>query len=226
MSVEALDAIWEISDWMLLVPATRDRETSHALKRTVDMRRSGGIYHGWYLIYAGAFISMVSMGSMQAFGVFVIPMSETFDWSRSTISVAIALASLIGGSSQPIMGRIFLPPTYADARTTLEEAIGNSVRSRRTVAATYTIAALDEVVGVDTTGSALTVTLLAVNSNWDGKMYWIHDIGGNAGTNNITIATADSANINGSSTKLLAINYEAVTLITDGTNWFALGDND
>ena len=71
------------------------------------MQRSGGIYHGWYLIYAGAFISMLSMGSMQAFGVFVIPMSETFDWSRSTISIAIAMASLIGGSSQPIMGRIF-----------------------------------------------------------------------------------------------------------------------
>ena len=122
------------------------------------------------------------------------------------------------------MGRIFLPPTYADARVTLEEAIGNSVRSRRTVAATYTIAALDEVVGVDTTSSALTVTLLAVNSNWDGKMYWIHDIGGNAGTNNITIATADSANINGSGTLVMAVNYDAVSLITDGTNWFALGD--
>ena len=124
------------------------------------------------------------------------------------------------------MGRIFLPPTYADARTTLEEAIGNSVRSRRTVTTTYTALPLDEVIGGDATSAAFTITLPAVNSNWDGKVYWIHDIGGNAGTNNITIATADSANINGSSTKLLAINYEAVTLITDGTNWFALGDND
>lgn len=71
------------------------------------MQKSGGIFHGWYLIATGAFVAMVAMGSQQAFGVFVLPMSEEFNWSRSTISIAIAMGSLIGGSSQPIMGRIF-----------------------------------------------------------------------------------------------------------------------
>lgn len=50
---------------------------------------------------------MVTMGSQTSFGVFVLPMSEEFQWSRSTISIAIAMASLVGGISQPVMGRIF-----------------------------------------------------------------------------------------------------------------------
>ena len=124
------------------------------------------------------------------------------------------------------MGRIFLPQTYEEARTVLEESIGNSVASRRSVTAAYTAAPLDEVIGVDTSsGDPITVTLPAVNSNWDGKVYWIHDIGGTANTDNITIATADSANINGSSTHVMNVNFEAVILITDGTNWFVLGNH-
>ena len=69
--------------------------------------RSPGIFHGWFLIATGSFVAMVAMGSNMAFGVFVIPMSDEFQWSRSTISIAIAMGSLIGGVSQPFMGRIF-----------------------------------------------------------------------------------------------------------------------
>lgn len=47
------------------------------------------------------------MGAIGGFGVFILPMSDEFGWSRSTISVAVAVSSLIGGVSQPIIGRIF-----------------------------------------------------------------------------------------------------------------------
>lgn len=50
---------------------------------------------------------MVGAGTLSGFGVFVIPMSTEFDWSRSSISLAAASAALIGGCSQPFMGRIF-----------------------------------------------------------------------------------------------------------------------
>lgn len=69
--------------------------------------KSGPIFHGWFVIAAGAFIAMATIGSQTSFGVFVIPMSEEFQWSRSTISIAIAMASLVGGIAQPVMGRIF-----------------------------------------------------------------------------------------------------------------------
>jgi MFS family permease len=47
------------------------------------------------------------VGGRSAFGVFVVPMSEKFSWSRSTISLAAALGFLVNGLSQPFVGRLF-----------------------------------------------------------------------------------------------------------------------
>ncbi|MDP6452336.1 MAG: MFS transporter [SAR202 cluster bacterium] len=68
---------------------------------------SPGIFYGWYIVATGGFLSLLAMGSVSGFGVFVIPMSEEFGWNRGTISIAAAVASLAGGLSQPVMGRIF-----------------------------------------------------------------------------------------------------------------------
>ncbi|MCH9040174.1 MAG: MFS transporter, partial [Chloroflexi bacterium] len=69
--------------------------------------QSGGIFHGWFIVSTGAFVTMLAMGAIGGFGVFVLPMSEEFNWSRSTISFAVAISSLIGGVAQPVIGRIF-----------------------------------------------------------------------------------------------------------------------
>ncbi len=66
-----------------------------------------GIYYGWLIVAAGMFIAMMGVGPFSGFGVFVIPMSEEFGWSRSAISLAASVAALVGGFSQPFMGRIF-----------------------------------------------------------------------------------------------------------------------
>ena len=65
------------------------------------------IYYGWLVVAAGTFIAMVGVGPFSGFGVFVLPMSEEFGWSRSAISLAASVAALVGGFSQPFMGRIF-----------------------------------------------------------------------------------------------------------------------
>jgi MFS family permease len=52
-------------------------------------------------------IALVTAGGRNAFGVFVMPMSEEFGWSRSTISLVAALGSLVNGFSQPLLGQIF-----------------------------------------------------------------------------------------------------------------------
>ena len=67
----------------------------------------GGIYYGWYVTATAMFIAAVTLGSRSAFGVFVIPMSETFDWSRTTISVAAATGVLVNGFTQPVLGHLF-----------------------------------------------------------------------------------------------------------------------
>ena len=65
------------------------------------------IYYGWYVCAAAVFIGFAAVGARNSFGVFVVPMSEEFGWSRFTISAAAALGVLVNGVSQPFMGRIF-----------------------------------------------------------------------------------------------------------------------
>ena len=74
------------------------------------MKRKGlgnGIYYGWYVTATAMFIAGVTLGARGAFGVFVIPMSETFDWNRTTISVAAGIGVLVNGVTQPVMGHLF-----------------------------------------------------------------------------------------------------------------------
>ena len=62
------------------------------------------VYYGWYIVAATMFISFVGVGTRQGFGVFVVPMSEDFGWSRGTISLAASLGVLLNGLIQPFMG--------------------------------------------------------------------------------------------------------------------------
>ena len=65
------------------------------------------IYFGWYVVAAVTFIAFVHTGSRSSFGIFVIPMSEEFGWSRFTISVVAAIGAIVGGAAQPILGYVF-----------------------------------------------------------------------------------------------------------------------
>ena len=66
-----------------------------------------GIYYGWYVTATAMFIAAVTLGARSSFGVFVIPMSETFDWNRTTISVAAGIGVLVNGITQPVLGHLF-----------------------------------------------------------------------------------------------------------------------
>lgn len=61
------------------------------------------IYHGWYVIAVCVVVAVATTRS--AFGVFVIPMSEDFGWSRGTISIAASVGFLAHGLAQPLMGK-------------------------------------------------------------------------------------------------------------------------
>ena len=68
---------------------------------------SGGLYFGWYVVATTMFIAFVSTGARSSFGIFIIPMSEEFGWSRTTISFAAALGFLVNGVTQPFIGHFF-----------------------------------------------------------------------------------------------------------------------
>jgi MFS family permease len=65
------------------------------------------IFYGWVIVATTFLIALVTVGGRSAFGVFVVPMSEEFGWSRSTVSLAAALGFLVNGLSQPFVGRLF-----------------------------------------------------------------------------------------------------------------------
>ena len=53
------------------------------------------IFHGWFIVATIFFVVMVTSGIRSGMGVFVLPMSEEFGWSRGVISLAGALGILI-----------------------------------------------------------------------------------------------------------------------------------
>ena len=83
------------------------RGSGKQLGMNEEARARRGAYYGWYVTAAAMFIAAVALGSRSAFGVFVIPMSESFDWNRTTISVAAGIGVLVNGLTQPVMGHLF-----------------------------------------------------------------------------------------------------------------------
>ena len=71
------------------------------MKKTSTARSP--LYFGWYVVAAVTFIAFVNTGSRSSFGIFVIPMSEEFGWSRFTISAVAAIGAIVGGAAQPIL---------------------------------------------------------------------------------------------------------------------------
>ncbi len=64
------------------------------------------VFYGWYIVATCIFVAFVTNGARNSFGIFVLPMSEEFEWSRGTISFAAALGFLVNGLTQPFMGRL------------------------------------------------------------------------------------------------------------------------
>ena len=65
------------------------------------------MFFGWYIVATCFFIAFLTVGVRNAFGIFVIPMSEEFGWTRTTISLAAASGFLINGITQPFLGHLF-----------------------------------------------------------------------------------------------------------------------
>lgn len=78
------------------------------------------------------------------------------------------------------------------------------------------------IIGVNNTASARTITLPLCNSTTEGIQYTIKDESGAAGTNNITIQRKASDTIDGATSYVVATNYQSVDVycsLTSGS-WF------
>lgn len=87
----------------------------------------------------------------------------------------------------------------------------------------YTLSKTDQVLLADpTVNSGFTVTLTTEEVEKDGREVTIKDISGSIATNNITLASEDTATIDGNSTQLLDVNYTSITIKAYNNNWYII----
>lgn len=87
--------------------------------------------------------------------------------------------------------------------------------------ATYAILTTDEVLAVDRSATGTCTLTLPAIGTVGTKKYFIIDTGGNANEFNITIDTTGGDTIIGDTEIVISENYNAVSLLNDGTSeWF------
>ena len=69
------------------------------------------IFYGWFVVIGGALIAMGMTGTQFSFGVFLTPMTEEFEWSRATLSLAFGTTFMLSGLLRPVAG--FLADRYS-----------------------------------------------------------------------------------------------------------------
>lgn len=60
----------------------------------------------WVVLLAVTLALVVTAGIRSSFGLFLIPLTYEFDWSRTDFSGVAAVSSLLFGLTQPLMGRL------------------------------------------------------------------------------------------------------------------------
>ena len=119
----------------------------------------------------------------------------------------------VGAVTSGTTGSIILGITNATVAT-----IGNMGWSR--IATAVDVNTTTEViVGVTDTSIARTITL-DTDDVIAGRVIIVKDESGAAGTNNITVATEGAETIDGAASVDITVNYGALRVYSDGTNWF------
>jgi hypothetical protein len=97
--------------------------------------------------------------------------------------------------------------------------LGGALKLGRTsVSSSYTVATTDFFVGTNSTQSPFQVTLADAAELSDGQMIVIKDEGGNASSNNITVAASGSQTIDGKNSVVLESPYAAIQLYCNGVD--------
>ncbi|MCB2059650.1 MAG: MFS transporter [Novosphingobium sp.] len=63
-------------------------------------------YYGWIIVAIGLAVLMLAVGTLNAFGLFIIPVSEAFNLSRANMNTGIILLHLGTAALAPFVGRM------------------------------------------------------------------------------------------------------------------------
>ena len=125
-----------------------------------------GIFYGWFVLAASFFALFMATGARNGFGVFVIPLTDEFGWSRGSLSLAIAIGWLLNGLSQPFLGRLY---DRLGGRTVISLSLvvlgGGTMMLSQTNSLWFLVLVYGVVMSVAAGGASL-VTIHAVLSKW------------------------------------------------------------
>lgn len=122
------------------------------------------------------------------------------------------------------MNLVILAEQIADIRLRLSELselsdINSFTAIRNLTTNPYQLTVSDQTLFVDT--STAKTVVLPDATLYGGRLFRIKDSTGNAGVNNITINSL-GGNIDGSPSYIMNTNYQAVTIQSNGLNWYLI----
>lgn len=138
--------------------------------------------------------------------------NKTF--TSPTINAAVLSGTLSGNAT--LSGNNTYSGTSAFSGVVTHTS-GIKYSNRSTTAATVTHATTDGTIFASANAGAVTVNLVAVSGNAGLELTVIKT---DASLNTITLDGASAETINGAATKVLTTQYDACTIITDGTAWY------
>jgi hypothetical protein len=109
--------------------------------------------------------------------------------------------------------------TMPDANIDLADVNAHKVSRLGTAASVQTSG--QTLIGVTDTTAPRTITLATADAVL-GKLVYIKDESGGATTNNITVDTQGAETIDGVASVAISVDYGALRLYSDGSNWFTL----
>ena len=79
------------------------------------------MFYGWFVVIGCALMAFGISGGQFSFGVFLKPMTEEFDWSRATLSLAFGVTFMISGLLRPVAG--YLADRYSPKTAAVSGAV-------------------------------------------------------------------------------------------------------
>lgn len=114
---------------------------------------------------------------------------------------------------------------YGDGSNLSGISVGSST-SFNSFTANFNVSASYDVVGVNTSGGAVTGSLLAANAYTAGQRLVFKDIEGSGSTNNLVIEPFGSQTIDGATLAKIKVNYGSITIVSDGSGAFYIVGNN
>lgn len=176
-----------------------------------------GNFANMFSFQAGATTNLCTIGDWNSSGTAGIWLGTTATFAASTTNFA-----LLGGTTTVLNGgsgvSIRVANTAIQTVTAAGIQLSGSLRQQEvtTSATTYVALTTDCVIFTDSTSNAVAITLPLPTT---GLTITVKDKTGQAATHNVTINHHASETIDGATSLTMSTNFDAVVLVSDGTNW-------